>query len=158
MGRAAVGDNYKVVVSNRRARKDYEILETYEAGIALIGAEVKSLRQGTAHLKDAYASILSNEVWLHNMYIGPYAPAGKHHQHDPERARKLLLHRREIDRLIGKVVEKGLTLVPLRVYFHKGRAKVELAVARGKRLYDKRESLKREAVRREIEQELRRRR
>ena len=148
----------KVVVSNRRARKDYEILETYEAGIALLGTEVKSLRQGTGNLKDAYAAVADGELWLHNLHIGPYGPAGKHFQHEPERTRKLLMHRREIDRLLGKVIERGLTLVPLRIYFRGGRAKVEIAVARGRRAHDKRDALKREAAQREIDQELRRRR
>jgi len=148
----------KVVVSNRRARKDYEILDTYEAGLVLVGTEVKALRAGTANLKDAYANIQNGEAWLHNFHIGPYQPAGKHQQHDPERPRKLLLQRREIDRLLGRVIEKGLTLVPLRIYFRKGRAKAEIAVARGRRAHDKREALRREAANREIEQALRRRR
>ncbi len=148
----------KVVVSNRRARKDYEIFDTYEAGLELVGTEVKSLRSGTANLKDAYANIRNGEAWLHNLHIGPYQPAGKHQQHDPERVRKLLLHRREIDRLLGRVIEKGLTLVPLKIYFSKGRAKVQIAVARGKRAYDKRDAMRREAANREIEQALRRRR
>ncbi|MFW6198396.1 MAG: SsrA-binding protein SmpB [Acidobacteriota bacterium] len=147
----------KVVVSNRRAHKDYEILETYEAGMVLRGSEVKALRQGTAHLKDAYAVVEGGEVFLHNLHIGPYPPAGKHHQHEPERVRKLLLHRREIDRLIGKVVERGLTLVPLKIYFSHGRAKCEIAVAKGKKQYDKREQKKKEAIDREIRRELRRR-
>ncbi len=148
----------KVVVSNRRAHKDYEILDTYEAGIVLTGTEVKSLRQGTANLKDSYANVEGGEVWLHNLHIAPYPPAGRHFQHEPDRSRKLLLHRREIDRLLGRVVERGLTLVPLRIYFRDGRAKVELAVARGKRTHDKREALRREAAEREIEQAIRRRR
>lgn len=148
----------KVVVSNRRARKDYEILDTYEAGLVLVGTEVKALRAGTANLKDAYANIQNGEAWLHNFHIGPYQPAGKHQQHDPERPRKLLLQRREIDRLLGRVIEKGLTLVPLRIYFRKGRAKAEIAVARGRRAHDKREAMRREAANREIEQAMRRRR
>lgn len=148
----------KVIVSNRRARKDYEIFDTYEAGIELVGTEVKSLRAGTANLKDAYANIQNGEAWLHNLHIGPYQAAGSHQQHDPERVRKLLLHRREIDRLLGRVIEKGLTLVPLRIYFSGGRVKVEIAVARGKRAHDKRDSMRREAANREIEQAMRRRR
>jgi SsrA-binding protein len=148
----------KTVVSNRRARKDYEIIDTYEVGLVLIGSEVKSLRTGNANLKDSYAALNGEELWLHNMHIGPYAPAGIHGQHEPERLRKLLLHRREIDRLIGKVIEKGLTLVPLRVYFKNGRAKLELAVARGRKQYDKRDAKKKETVDREIAQALRRRR
>ena len=153
-----MSDIEKIVTVNRKARYDYEIYERYEAGLSLVGTEVKALREGRANLKDAYASIEGNEVVLHNCHIGPYGPAGPHSQHEPERPRKLLLHRREIDRLRGKVVERGFTLVPLRIYFRGGWAKVELAVARGKRTYDKREAKRREAAKREIEQELRRRR
>jgi len=148
----------KTIVSNRRARKDYEILDTYEAGLVLIGTEVKALRAGNANLKDSYAALDGDELWLHNLHIGPYPPAGPDNQHEPERLRKLLLHRREIDRLIGRVIEKGLTLVPLRIYFKRGRAKLELAVARGRKQYDKRDIKRREAADREIEQALRRRR
>lgn len=148
----------KTVASNRRAFKDYEVIETYEAGLVLLGTEVKSLRAGNANLKDAYAQVHDNELWLHNLYIGPYQPAGPNNQHEPERLRKLLLQRREIDRLIGRVIEKGLTLVPLRIYFKDGRAKLEIAVGRGKKLYDKREDQRRLAADREIEQALRRRR
>lgn len=153
-----MSEGTKTVVSNRRARKDYEILETHEAGIALQGAEVKSLRDGNANLKDAYASVEGGELWLFNLHIGPYGPAGKYQQHDPERPRKLLMHRREIDRLLGRVIEKGLTLVPMRLYFKDGRAKVELAVARGKKVHDKREEMKRDAAEREIRQQMGRRR
>lgn len=148
----------KTVATNRKARHDYEVLESYEAGMVLRGSEVKALRNGKANLKDSYASVEDGEVWLYNVHIGPYQPAGKYQQHDPERTRKLLLSRREIDRLFGVTVEKGLTLVPLRIYFRDGRAKVELAVARGRKAYDKREKMRKEAARREIEQELRRRR
>lgn len=153
-----MAEGEKTVVSNRRARKDYEIMDTYEAGLVLVGTEVKALRQGTANLKDAYATIAGGEVWLNNLHIGPYPPAGPANQHEPERRRKLLLQRREIDRLIGRVVERGLTLVPLRIYFRAGRAKVEIAVARGRKLHDKREVKKLEEVRRDIHQALRRRR
>jgi len=153
-----MGAGEKTVVSNRRARKDYEIIETHEAGLVLLGTEVKALRSGNANLKDAYAALENNELWLHNLHIGPYPPAGPNNQHEPERLRKLLLNRREIDRLIGRVIEKGLTLVPLRIYFKGGRAKLELAVARGRKLYDKRDIKRREAADREIEQALRRRR
>jgi SsrA-binding protein len=148
----------KTIVSNRRARKDYEILDSYEAGLVLLGTEVKALRSGNANLKDSYAALHGDELWLHNLHIGPYPPAGPNNQHEPERRRKLLLNRREIDRLIGRVIEKGLTLVPLRIYFKNGRAKLELAVARGRKLYDKRDAMRREAVDREIAQALRRRR
>ena len=153
-----MAEKLKAVANNRRARKDYEILDTYEAGIVLLGSEVKSLRLGNANLKDAYAAIQDGEVWLHNLHIGPYPAAGKHHQHDPERIRKLLLKRREIDRVFGRQIEKGFTLVPLRIYFRNGRAKVEIAVARGRKHYDKRDVLRREAAEREGEQALRRRR
>jgi len=148
----------KTVVSNRRVRKDYEILDTYEAGLVLLGTEVKALRAGNANLKDSYAALDGEELWLHNLHIGPYAPAGPNNQHEPERLRKLLLNRREIDRLIGRVIEKGLTLVPLRIYFKNSRAKLELAVARGRKQHDKREVMRREAANREIEQAMRRRR
>lgn len=153
-----MADGTKTVVSNRRARKDYEILETHEAGLVLVGSEVKSLRNGSANLKDSYAAVAGGELWLHNLHIGPYPPAGKHGQHDPERRRKLLMQRREIDRLIGRVIERGLTLVPLRIYFRDGRAKIEIAVARGKKQHDKRDQKRREAAEREIRQELHRRR
>ena len=148
----------KVVTVNRKARHDYELFEKLEAGLSLVGTEVKALREGRANLKDAYASVEGNEIVLHNCHIGPYRPAGPNNQHEPERPRKLLLHRREIDRLRGKIIERGFTLVPLRIYFRGGWAKVELALARGKRAYDKRVQKRMDAVKREIEQELRRRR
>lgn len=157
-GKRRDNDIERVVTSNRRARRDYEIIETLEAGMVLFGSEVKSLRRGNAHLKDAYAAIEKGEVWLINSHVAPYPPAGKHQQHNPDRRRKLLLSRREIDHLYGRVAERGFTLVPLRIYFRGGLAKVELAVARGKKVYDKREQIRREAVDREIAQELRRRR
>jgi len=142
----------KTVVTNRKAFHDYSILETYEAGIALKGTEVKSLRQSNANLQDSYAEIKKGEVWLHGMHISPFEK-GNINNHDPKRDRKLLLHKNEIRRLIGRAVEKGLTLVPLRVYFKNNRAKVELALARGKKSYDKREAI----AKREIERDLRRR-
>jgi SsrA-binding protein len=153
-----MSDAEKVVTVNRKARYKYEIVEKYEAGISLLGSEVKALRDGRAHLKDSYASIAGNRIVLHNCHIGPYQPAGPNAQHEPERPRPLLLNKREIDKLRGRVVERGFTLVPLRIYFRGGLAKVELGLGKGKRAYDKREAKKREAVRREIEQELRRRR
>lgn len=148
----------KVVTVNRRARHDYEFIETYEAGMVLTGSEVKALRNGKANLKDAYAVIEGNDVLLFNSHIGPYPPAGPHNQHEPERVRKLLLKAPEIDRLRGKSAERGFTLVPTRIYFRNGWAKVEIAVARGRKAYDKREKKKREAVQQDIEQALRRRR
>lgn len=153
-----MAEGEKTIVSNRRARKDYAIIDTYEAGLVLLGTEVKALRAGNANLKDSYAALKGEELWLHNLHIGPYPPAGPDNQHEPERLRKLLLNRREIDRLIGRVIEKGLTLVPLRIYFKNGRAKLELAVGRGRKQHDKREIMKRNAVDREIAQAMRRRR
>jgi SsrA-binding protein len=141
----------KLIAKNRRGRYDYEILDTVEAGIALLGPEVKSLRAGKASLSDAYAVVRRGEVFLVNAHISPYAQAGRENP-DPRRERKLLLHRAEIARLQGKVAERGLTLVPLSLYFKDGRAKVELALARGKRRYDKREAIRK----REEDRELRR--
>ena len=129
------------VAQNRRARHDYEILETYECGIALSGAEVKSLRLGHVALQDAYARVDDGEVWLVGARIAPYEYASGYGRFDPDRARKLLLHRDEIDELAGQVAQKALTLVPLSIYFKDGRAKVELALARGRRLYDKRHAI-----------------
>ncbi len=138
----------KVVARNRKARHDYEILETFEAGMALKGPEVKSLRVGKASFQDAFATVERGEVWLHSLHISPYEEANRFNV-DPVRTRKLLLNRREIRRLVGKVEEKGLTLVPLEIYFARGYAKVRLALARGKKLHDKREALKRKQLDRE---------
>ncbi len=135
--RAAAGD----VATNRQAGFRYHLLERWECGIVLQGTEVKSLRNGGVQLKDAYAEVRDGEVWLQRMHIAPYKPAAGEN-HDPERPRKLLLHRREIERLIGKTQERGLTLVPTRVYFKGPRAKVEIALAKGKDAYDKRRDLK----------------
>lgn len=143
---AKVGEKAPTV-RNRKALHDYHILDRWEAGIALKGSEVKSLREGKANLADAYAKIEKAEVFLVNLHISPYDPAA-HENHDPRRIRKLLLHRKEIRRLIGKVVEKGLTLVPLALYFKDGRVKVELALATGKRKYDKRASIKEKDIQR----------
>lgn len=140
----------KVVASNRRARHDYEIVDTIEAGLVLEGSEVKSLRAGNANLKDAFAMMRGRELWLENVHIAPYKFA-REGGHDPERSRKLLLHRREIDRLAGTMAEKGLTLVPLALYFRDGRAKVELALARGRRSYDKRQAIREREERREMD-------
>ena len=146
----------KIVATNRRARFDYEILEVHEAGVALLGPEVKSLRAGKANLSDAYASVRRGEVFLVNAHISPYTQAGRENP-DPRRERKLLLHRSEISRLRAKVAERGLTLVPLRLYFKNGRVKVELGVARGKRRYDKREAIRRREQDREIQRAARQR-
>jgi SsrA-binding protein len=144
------------VASNRQASYRYNLLERFEAGIALVGTEVKSLREGNVQLKDAYAVVRDGEVWLVGLYIAPYGPAAREN-HDPERSRKLLLHRNEIDRLIASTRERGLTIVPTRVYFSGGgsRAKVEIALARGKDLYDKRESIRKRETAREVQRELR---
>ncbi len=137
-----------MVVTNRRARHEFWIEETYEAGIALTGTEVKSLRRGRANLTDAYGRVDDGEVWLHHLHISPYEQ-GNIHNHDPLRARKLLLHKREILRLQSSTAQKGYTLIPLRIYFRRGVAKVEIGVARGRHLYDKRERIaERDAARR----------
>jgi len=143
----------KVVATNRKARHDYEIEETYEAGLVLVGTEVKSLRRGSCSLKDGFALVKDGEVFLYNVYIAPYAE-GSHYNPDPERPRKLLLHKREIARLAGKVKERGYTLIPLKVYFKDGYAKVELALAKGRAKYDKREKIKRKEQEREIRRAL----
>ena len=142
------------VATNRQASYRFHLVERFECGIVLTGTEVKSLRQGQAQLKDAYAVVREGEVWLLDMYIAPYGPASRAN-HDPERPRKLLLHRSEIDRLIGKTRERGLTLIPTRVYFSGSRAKVEIALARGKDFYDKRETLRKREMAREVQRELR---
>ena len=134
-------DRIKTVARNRRARHEYDILETYECGIALQGSEVKSLRAGRVTLADAYARVEGGEAWLLGVHIPPYEHAAGFGAHDPERRRKLLLHRDQIDELMGQTQQKALTLVPLSVYFKDGRAKVELALARGRRLYDKRHAI-----------------
>lgn len=145
-----------IVARNRKARHDYEVLETHEAGLVLKGAEVKSVREGKVNLRDGYATIDDGEVWLHNVHVSPYDPANRWNV-DPVRSRKLLLHKSEIRSLYGKATEKGLTLVPLDVHFRNGVAKVTLAVARGKKKHDKREAKRRRAMEREIERELGRR-
>jgi len=140
----------KVVAQNRKARHDYFIEETYEAGIVLSGTEVKSVKLGKVNLKDSYADIKNGEVFLHNMHISPYEK-GNIFNRDPVRTRKLLLHKKEIKKLIGYIQQKGLTLIPLRVYLNRGWVKVELAVARGKKLYDKRADAAKRDARREME-------
>jgi SsrA-binding protein len=145
-----------IVATNRRARFEYEILDTWEAGIALIGPEVKSLREGRANLGDAFAQIHRGELWLEKLHISPYEAATRNNPTDPQRRRKLLLHGHEIARLDGRVAEKGLTLVPLTLYFRRGRAKVELALARGKHQHDKRESIRRREHDRETQRIMRR--
>ena len=146
---------FREVASNRRAFHDYFIDEKYEAGMQLLGTEVKSLRGGRANLRDGYVRIAGNEAWLENVHISPYAQ-GNLMNHEPMRARKLLLHRQEIASLIGKVRQKGYTLIPLRVYFVRNKAKVEVGLARGKRQFDKREALAEADAKREMARALRR--
>jgi SsrA-binding protein len=148
--KAAPGD----IATNRQASHRYELLDRVEAGLVLQGTEVKSLRAGSAQLKDAYASVRDGELWLHNLHIPPYGPAARDN-HEPERPRKLLVHKREIERLIGKTQERGLTIVPTRLYFSGPRAKVEIALARGKDRFDKRESIKSREQARDMERALR---
>ncbi|MCL4684767.1 SsrA-binding protein SmpB [Myxococcota bacterium] len=145
----------KLVAQNRRARHEYEILDTIEAGIVLLGPEVKSLRQGKVSLADGYATVRRGELWLMNVHISPYEQAGRENP-NPRRERKLLAHRAEISKLAGQVAERGLTLVPLSLYFQDGRAKVELGLARGKRRYDKRQAIRKREEDREIDRVLRR--
>ena len=144
----------KVISTNRKAFHDYAILETYEAGLVLKGTEVKSLREAQVNFKDCYATIDNDEAWLVGCYISPYHH-GTDANHDPERDRKLLLHAKEISRLSGKVAERGLTLIPLRLYFKDGRVKVELGLARGKKLHDKRATLREREVAREMDRDAR---
>jgi SsrA-binding protein len=151
-------EGQKTVVSNRKARHDYEILERYETGIVLTGAEVKSLRGGRGSLAEAYARARGHEIWLEGMHIPPYEQAMDKTRWEPIRPRKLLLHRKEIDRLIGTTAEKGLALIPLRVYFAHGLAKVELGLARGRRQFEKRQAIAEREHRREMDQEAGRRR
>ena len=144
----------KTIATNRRARFDYEILERFEAGLVLLGSEVKSLRAGHANLKDSYAVVKRGEVWLVGAHIAPYSFA-REGGHDPERTRKLLLNRREIDKIASQMAERGRTLIPIRLYFKDGKAKVELGLARGKDRFDKRETLKRRQADREMERAMR---
>lgn len=143
-------EQIKIIAKNKAARFNYQIDDTLEAGIVLTGSEVKSLRQGKANLKDGYARVANGEVFLHEIHISPYSHAG-YAQHDPLRVRKLLLHKREIRRLTGKTKERGYALIPLRLYFRNGKVKVELGLGRGKKLYDKREEIKRRDQKREAE-------
>src|SRR3954451_856430 len=143
------------VATNRQASYRYNLLDKWEAGLVLTGTEVKSLREGKANLKDGYASVQDGEVWLHNVHIPPHGPATREN-HEPERPRKLLPHRREIERLIGKTKEKGLTLVPTRLYFAGRHAKVEIALARGKDVGGKRQAIKERELKREMERSIRR--
>jgi SsrA-binding protein len=145
-------EHIKIIAENRRARRDYFIVDQYEAGLVLKGTEVKSLRQGRANLKDSYARIKNGEVFVYQLHIAPY-PFAYYNNHDPLRPRKLLLHQHEIKRIYGKVNEKGHSLVPLRLYFKGGKVKILLALAKGKRKYDKREAIKRRDEQRDLDRE-----
>ena len=140
-GKTAREEAQKIIADNRKAAHDYHLIETFEAGVALLGTEVKSIREGGANLRDSYARIEGGEVWVYNIHINPYRNRG-YSDHEPTRRRKLLLHRQEIRKLIGKTVEKGMTLVPTRLYFKNGHVKVALALAKGKQAHDKRQSIK----------------
>ena len=154
-GARAPGDANRVVASNRRARHDYEIIETTECGMVLQGSEVKSLRAGRIALQDAYARIIDGEMWLFGVHVPPYAQANGFGAHDPDRRRKLLMHRRQIDEWMGRSQQQSLTMVPLSIYFKDGRAKVDLALARGRRQYDKRQAIASRDASREAAREAR---
>jgi SsrA-binding protein len=149
-------DSYKVIADNRQARFRYEILETYEAGVELKGTEVKSIRAGKANLRDGYALIRNGEAWLLNVHISPYEPTSDYFNHDPRRTRRLLLHKKEIRKLIGKVEQEGLTLVPLKMYFKRGFVKITIALGKGKKLHDKRESIKEREDKRDMARAMKR--
>ncbi|MFW6084913.1 MAG: SsrA-binding protein SmpB [Gemmatimonadota bacterium] len=151
---AGTADGRKIVLRNRKARHEFEILDEIEAGLVLVGAEVKSLREGDASFTDAFARVDDGELWLYNLHISPYEQASMDVP-DPKRPRKLLAHRRQIDRLAAQTAERGLTLVPLDLHFTRGRAKVTLGLGRGKKLHDKRETMKRKVMQREVERALR---
>lgn len=149
-------NSIKLIANNRKARHDYHIEDTLEAGMVLTGSEIKSIRAGQVNLRDSYATVRDGELWLMNAHISPYKQA-THQNHEPKRDRKLLVHRRQINRLTGKLQEKGLTLVPLKLYLKESWAKVELGLARGKKLYDKRQTLREKEDRRRIDRAMGRR-
>lgn len=150
-------ESFKIVSDNRQARFQYEILESYEAGIELVGTEVKSIREGKVNLRDGFALVRDGELLLLNVHISPHRTASQFFNHDPRRTRKLLLHRQEIRKLIGKVEQQGLTLVPLKMYFKRGWVKVDLGLARGKKLHDKREDVKRRDDQRDMQRAMKNR-
>jgi SsrA-binding protein len=154
----AGSNGHQNVAENRKARHDYFIEESYEAGIVLTGSEIKAIRAGRLNLRGGYARIVNGEVWMYDVHISPYEQSGTHFNHEPTRPRKLLLHRREISRILGLVERQGITLVPLRVYFKGRRAKLELGLARGKKLYDKREDIAKREAKRDIERAMKSRR
>ncbi|MDB9313236.1 SsrA-binding protein SmpB [Spirulina sp. CS-785/01] len=147
-------NGYKVISNNRKARYLYEILDTYEAGVQLVGTEVKSIRDGRVNMQDGYGLIRNGEAWLLNVHISPYQDSGEYFNHDPRRTRKLLLKRKEINKLIGKLEQKGLTLIPLKMYFKRGWVKVLLGLGKGKKIHDKRETIKKRDTDREIKRAL----
>ncbi|MCJ8282422.1 MAG: SsrA-binding protein SmpB [Rivularia sp. ALOHA_DT_140] len=151
MSKDKKSQGYKVIADNRQARYLYEILETYEAGVQLTGTEVKSIRAGKTNLQDGYALIRDSEAWLLNVHISPYNASGQYFNHEPRRNRKLLLHKDEILKLIGKTEQQGLTLVPLKMYLKGGWVKVSIALARGKKIHDKRETIKKRQDQREMQ-------
>ena len=151
-----MAEDFKVVATNRKAYHDYKVEEAHEAGVVLTGSEIKSVRAGSVNLRDSYAIIRAGEMWLFNVHIAPYEPASRQNA-DPYRSRKLLMHRGEIMRLMGRAQEKGLTLIPLRMYLKKNRAKVEIALVRGKRQYDKRQTIANREAAREIDREFKER-
>lgn len=151
---AEKSEGYKVISDNRQARFQYEILETYEAGLVLKGTEVKSIRAGRINLRDGYAIVRNGEAWLINVHISPLETAGPHFNHEPRRTRKLLLQRQEIRKLVGKVEQKGLTLIPLKMYLKSGLVKVVIGLGKGKKLHDKREALKKRQEERDIQRML----
>ncbi|HVL68459.1 MAG TPA: SsrA-binding protein SmpB [Vicinamibacterales bacterium] len=157
MAKTAREEAQKNVAENRKAFHDYHIVETFEAGIVLVGTEVKAIREGSANLRDSFARVEDGEVWLYNVHINPYSHRG-YADHEPTRRRKLLLHRQEIRKLIGRTVEKGMTLVPTRLYFKDGHVKVALALAKGKQAHDKRETIKRREAERETRAAIKERR
>jgi SsrA-binding protein len=157
MAKTAREEAQKNIAENRKAFHDYHIVETFEAGIVLVGTEVKSIREGSANLRDSFARVEGGEVWVYNVHINPYSHRG-YSDHEPTRPRKLLLHRQEIRKLIGKTVEKGMTLVPTRLYFKNGHVKMSLALAKGKQARDKRETIKRREAERETRAAIKERR
>lgn len=157
-GATKKGHGPRAVAQNRKARHDYDILDTFECGVQLVGSEVKSLRDAQVQMRDAFARVENGEVWMYGVHVAPYAFAQAHSGHDPDRRRKLLLHRREIEELRVRTQQEGLTLVPLAIYFKEGKAKVELGVARGRKLYDKRAAIAKRDAERELDRGIARRR
>lgn len=149
-------DSIKIVCVNKKARMLYQLVDTYEAGLALLGTEVKSLRENRVNLKDAYAQVKGSEIYLVNCHISPY-PHAYYGNHEPERERKLLLKKQEIKKLLGKVTEQGYTLIPLKIYFKNGKAKVEIALAKGKKIYDRRKDIQARDMKRDLERQMKER-